>query len=230
MLLIAKSGNAKTGPIAVSYSPRTSCPPSCAFFRNGCYAEGIRTLTPWKRARSGMRAWIGFLAKVAKLPAGTMFRHNVAGDLPGKGEEVDPAMIAGLVGATRHLVSWTYSHKRSKLAKLAIRTANRRDGITINLSANSPADADTLASTYYGPVVTVLPGDTATKVSYTPRGRMIVTCPATYRDSVTCATCGNGRPLCMRKDRAYIVGFPAHGVSARRADAVAREFPAAMEV
>ena len=230
MLLIRRSGNAKTGPIAVSYSPRDTCPPSCAFFRNGCYAEGIRTIVPWKRARKGLRAWYAFLAKLLTLPAGSMFRHNVAGDLPGDGEEIDPGMLAGLETATRHLVSWTYSHKRSKLAKLAIRKANRGTGITINLSANSPADADDLSARYFGPVVTVLPKDWDRKVGYTPRGRMIVTCPATYSDAVTCATCGNGRPLCMRKDRAYVIGFPAHGTSARRADAIARELPDVMEV
>lgn len=230
MLFVRNSGNAKTGPIAVSYSPRGTCPPSCAFFRNGCYAEGIRTSVPWRRARSGLRAWFGFLAKLASLPPGTMFRHNVAGDLPGEGEHVDAGKLAQLVRATSHLIAWTYSHKRGKLAKLAIRRANRGPGLAINLSANSPRDADSLSGRYFGPVVTVLPADWGRKHGRTPRGRLIVTCPATYRDSVTCSNCGAGRPLCARKDRGYIIGFPAHGISARKADRIARDVPDGWEV
>jgi len=44
----------------------------------------------------------------------------------------------------------------------------------------------------------------------------IVTCPAELRSEVQCANCGNGRPLCARADRDYIVLFHAHGASAKR--------------
>lgn len=45
------------------------------------------------------------------------------------------------------------------------------------------------------------------------------TCPATYRDDVTCATCG----LCASTTRKVIVGFPAHGAAKRAAAAIASQ-------
>ena len=47
-------------------------------------------------------------------------------------------------------------------------------------------------------------------------GVQFVRCPAETSDAVTCASCGNGRPLCARGDRDYIVAFVAHGATAKR--------------
>jgi hypothetical protein len=66
--------------------------------------------------------------------------------------------------------------------------------------------------------VVVLPADVAGRQPIaTPAGRKVVVCPATYRDDVSCASCG----LCARQ-RSAIVGFPAHGAAKRKADAVAK--------
>ena len=63
-------------------------------------------------------------------------------------------------------------------------------------------------------------------------GVKVVNCPANYMRvdgrRVTCgggvlpsgertAACGNGRPLCARGDRDYVIAFPAHGASKRAA-------------
>jgi len=45
----------------------------------------------------------------------------------------------------------------------------------------------------------------------------LVRCPAEISDRITCATCGNGRPLCARgPDRRFVVVFEAHGQQAGR--------------
>ena len=49
-----------------------------------------------------------------------------------------------------------------------------------------------------------------------PHGKTIVRCPAEYRD-ISCAQCGNGDPLCARRDRNFIIGFTAHGPSKKKA-------------
>jgi hypothetical protein len=88
------------------------------------------------------------------------------------------------------------------------------------LSANDLRHADLWAGLGIGPVVTVLPADTARpglKLT-TPQGRRVTVCPATYRDDITCKSCG----LCAIATRETIVGFPAHGVKAKRADQIAR--------
>jgi hypothetical protein len=50
----------------------------------------------------------------------------------------------------------------------------------------------------------------------TDAGRKVTVCPATYMDDVSCATC----QLCQRQ-RDFIIGFPAHGTSKKKASAIA---------
>jgi hypothetical protein len=105
-------------------------------------------------------------------------------------------------------------------------------GFTVNLSADTPAHADRLAELGIAPVVTVLTrayarkavrhrfkrrrdewaetisewrDRTASLPRYTPAGRRIAICPATYSDA-TCKTCG----ACAHV-RDAVIGFPAHG-------------------
>jgi hypothetical protein len=110
--------------------------------------------------------------------------------------------------------------------------AAAKAGFTINLSADNPAHADRLADLGIAPVVTVLArayarravrhrfkrkrdewaetvsewrDRTALLPRYTPAGRRIAICPATYSDA-TCKTCG----ACARV-RDAVIAFPAHG-------------------
>ena len=110
--------------------------------------------------------------------------------------------------------------------------ASAKAGFTVNLSANNPAHADKLAELGIAPVVTVLARDyarrairhrfkrrrdewaetigewrerTASLPRYTPAGRRIAVCPATYTDA-TCKSCG----ACAGA-RDAVIGFPAHG-------------------
>jgi len=121
-------------------------------------------------------------------------------------------------------------------------------GFTVNLSADNPADADRLAELGIAPIVTVLArayarkavrhrfkrrrdewaetiGEwrdrTASLPRYTPAGRRIAVCPATYSDA-TCKTCG----ACARVRNA-VIGFPAHGAWRQvEAAMAARDVPA----
>jgi hypothetical protein len=121
-------------------------------------------------------------------------------------------------------------------------------GFTVNLSADNPAHADRLAEMGVAPVVTVLARTYARKAvrhrlkrrrdewaetigewrdrttllpRYTPAGRRIAICPATYTDA-TCKTCG----ACANV-RDAVIGFPAHGAW-RQVEAAtgARDVPA----
>jgi hypothetical protein len=215
-IFVKKSANAKTGPIPVTYSQRETCPPTCPHYRDDCYAEDYFTRMAWDKVpRTGVE-WGELCSKVSALPAGQLWRHNVAGDLPGVGEAVDVEALKLLVLANVGRRGFTYSHKKSSQAIEAIREANR-DGFTVNLSADDAGEADQLAELDAGPVVAIVPTDTPEK-STTPGGRAIVVCPAQTREDVSCADC----QLCSRRDRAVIVGFRAHGTRAKKADAKAR--------
>jgi hypothetical protein len=121
-------------------------------------------------------------------------------------------------------------------------------GFTVNLSADSPAHADRLAELGIAPVVTVLAraytrkavrhrfkrrrdewaetisewrDRTASLPRFTPAGRRIAICPATYSDT-TCKSCG----ACAHV-RDAVIGFPAHGAWRQvEAAMAARDVPA----
>jgi hypothetical protein len=190
----------------------------------------------WRKVTSGGNglSWEDFCLAIAGLPRQTLWRHNQAGDLPGLGECIDASALGQLTKANQGRKGFTYTHKHATTENLeAIRSANAQ-GFTVNLSANNLAHADTLADTQSGPVVVVLSADLArekvngewaetpevyrerTRGISTPTGRKVIICPATYRDNVTCASCG----LCQRQ-RSAIVGFPAHGAAKRHVSALA---------
>ncbi len=198
----------------VSMSERGTCPPSCSFYEAGCYADYGKLSIHWRGLSAGKigLAWSDFLDAVRGLPEGTLWRHNEAGDLPGPGQTLDRAKLFALVAANRDRRGFTYTHLHAKaghLEKRAIEKANR-DGFTINLSADSPEEADALAATWKAPITVVLPHDAPDRGNVTPAGRMIVVCPA-QTVGVTCQECR----LCAHPTRVGIVGFKAHGQFAR---------------
>jgi hypothetical protein len=214
--LTMKSSNAKTGPMPVSTSSADTCPGSCPFKKNGCYADSGPLALHWAKVTQGDRgmSWDAFCGAIAGLENGTIWRMNQAGDLPGQGESVDPVALGQIVKANQGRKGFTYTHKHSAQALHWVRHANAW-GFTVNLSANGLAHADALADTQAGPVVTILPIDAPTHTR-TPQGRLVVTCPATYKPGVSCFTC----KLCAVRDRSVIVGFPAHGTSKAKANKV----------
>ena len=210
--LTPKSANVKTGPIPVSTTERASCPSDCKM-KSECYAASGPLALHWAAVSNGARgtSWPEFTQAIAALPDGQLWRHNQAGDLPQANGTIDPALLGDLVAANIGKRGFTYSHHRDAASIQWIRHANAW-GFTVNLSANDLADADMLADADAGPVVVVLPSTTTVNTT-TPRGRPVVICPATQRDDVSCATC----QLCQRQ-RAAIVGFPAHGTRKRTID------------
>ena len=211
--LTLKSANVKTGPIPVSTTERASCPPDCAM-KSACYAASGPLALHWAAVSAGTRGtdWSTFVGTIAQLPAGQVWRHNQAGDLPvTPAGTIDAVKLGQLVHANTGRRGFTYSHHRDAASIDWIRHANAW-GFTVNLSANNLADADTLADHHAGPVVVVLPS-AQTANTRTPAGRPVVVCPATQRDDVTCASC----QLCQRQ-RDVIVGFPAHGTRRRVID------------
>lgn len=218
--LTVRSTNSKVGPIPVSTTSASTCPDNCGVKSKGCFAKaGFYTNLHWARVTDGRSGtdWAGFLTGVAKLPAGQLWRHNVAGDLPGENNEINAQALMELVAANHGKRGFTYTHKpMTPENRLAVTNANAL-GFTVNLSADTLAQADTLAETGLPTVVILaLPEGERHDVT-TPAGRKVATCPATYRDDVTCATCG----LCQVQGRKVIVGFPAHGSQKKAASAVA---------
>jgi hypothetical protein len=253
---IAVSQNAKTGPIPASIIERASCWQGCVLYENGCYAESGALAMHWERVSRGTAggSWSEFCAKVAALRPDRLWRYAQAGDLPGYGPQIDATLLEELVAPNVGKNAIAFTHK-PVLSNDLVADENRcliaaaiKAGFTINLSADNPAHADSLAELGIAPVVTVLApayarravrhrfkrrpdqwaetiGEwrdrTASLPRYTPSGRRIAVCPATYSNA-TCETCG----ACARV-RDAVIGFPAHGAW-RQVEAVtaSREVPA----
>jgi hypothetical protein len=225
--LTLKSSNVKTGPIPVSTSSAHQCP-TCPFKGNGCYAESGPLAIHFKAVTLGQRGmdWPAFIAAIASLPNGQLWRHNQAGDLAGLGDLIAPAFLRDLTKANVGKRGFTYTHKPvigdgvGASNREAVQKANE-GGFVVNLSANTLDHADQLADLAIAPVVVVVPS-TTTQNTTTPKGRKVVICPATQNLKgpeglgVSCATC----QLCARGNRSVIIGFPSHGTSKKKADAV----------
>lgn len=212
----------------VTTSPRVTCPLACPF-RKGCddplsglcYAEHgalggyVWTLldrTPAGGAfQNGNIRVYGFdelLYLIRSLPPGSMWRHNVAGDLPSNNKTtIDASALRAIVEANSGRRGFTFTHYDvlDNLANRQVIAEANSNGFTVNLSANSLGHADALADLRIAPVTVVVPAGAIENVR-TPKGRTVVICPINTHPGITCASCG----LCSRQ-RSTIVGFPASG-------------------
>ena len=218
--LTPKSRNTKTGPIPVSTTGAETCPRTCPLRGGGCYANGGPLALHWAKVSAGERKmpWAAFCDAVAAFPAGTLWRHNQAGDLPGQWDYIDANALFDLLAANRGRRGFTYTHKPPTPRNAEKIKAANAAGFVVNLSANNPAHADKLAALKVGPVVCVLPAATTTQ---TPGGLPIEICPAQTDTTgqVNCLTCQK----CQNKNRREIIGFVAHGSQKTAAQLVARK-------
>ena len=213
--LSLSSSNSKTGPIPVSTSSCETCPQSCPL-RATCYAKLGPLRFHWNAVSTGTRGidWDAFCKEIKKFPAGQLWRHNQAGDLPGRGELVDKTEMAKLILANKGKCGFTYTHKRKPSAIEEIRKANA-EGFTVNLSADGLTDADKLLAKYPDiPVVATIPSTTKKSILFTPGGKKVCVCPAAIRADKMCFNCG----LCQKKSRDFIIAFPSHGVRKYKLD------------
>ena len=215
-----QSKNKKVGKMPVTTSTATTCPTSCPFKANGCYAYGYPLKGHWDKVTEGERGddWSTFIDKIKALPPMQKWRHNQAGDLPGDMEELDGDKCVDLARANEGKRGFTYTHYDvlDNFQNAIIVNAMNHLGFTVNVSGNNLDHADELCDMDIAPVVVVLPSDQTTN-TVTPKGRKVVVCPATYKDDIACVDC----MLCEKRNRNVIVGFPAHGTSKKKASAIA---------
>lgn len=212
--LVRMSANKKLGGLPASVTSDDSCPKRCRLRRNGCYAEsgpsGINFRAVSQRRRGMDLA--EFCAQIRTLPKRGLWRHNQAGDLPGDGVNIDVVALEKIVHANRGRSGFTYTHYDPTIPTNAdaIRQANEQ-GFTVNLSAETLAEADQYAALGVAPVVVLLPAEQDASLK-TPEGRHVIVCPAAITNT-TCAICA----ICANADRRAIVGFPSHGTGKAKA-------------
>jgi hypothetical protein len=201
----------------VATTPRDYCPVTCPLVRR-CYPEAGKLKLHWDRVTRRVRGvpWGRFLKQVRGLPQKVPWRFGEAGDLPGDGRRIDRKALIDLARANGDRLGFAYTHYPATGQNIATIREAQRLGFTINLSANSPGEADQLASLRV-PVVTLLPSDT-TENTTTPEGRPVILC-AYDRAGITCDRC----LWCAKPDRKFIVGFPGRGPFRKHIDRVVAE-------
>ena len=222
--LTKKSANRKTGPIPVSTTSEDTCPRSCPFYGEGCYADQGPLRIHWRKVSAHDRGteFRSFLTQVRSLERSQIWRHNQAGDLPGKGNRINRRLLEQLCNASKGTRGFTYTHKpvqgdsdTAQRNRDAIKS-NNSIHFTINLSANGVEHADELVKLGIAPVTTVLSSNTDVRSFTSPGGNKVVVCPVIYDESITCSTC----KLCAHPTRKSIIGFPAHGAQKKQVDEV----------
>lgn len=223
--LTARSGNGKTGPIPVSTSSAETCPSAavCPFKGNGCYAESGPLAIHWRAVTDGRRGmpWAEFLATIAALPIGQVWRHNQAGDLYRPDTVTGRKWLAQLAEANRGRRGYTYSHHRRTPAVAQAFRAATATGFTVNASCHSEGEADAAMADGLRAVFVVSSDDTRTTWQ-TAGGNRAVVCPAQRFDAMTCERC----QLCQARPQHVAIVFRSHGTGRRRIDATLQEIGA----
>ena len=216
------SHNIKTGPMSVVRSTTETCPDSCPLLGNGCYDQSGNGNIHRTKVDAGKYKTLDFnefLKAIRDLSS--IYRHNEGGDL-WSGKTSEHICGDSLKRFAKENKAWrksaiVYTHKPAvgKRSHWAIRKANRQaikaseSTTAINVSVESLSEVDEALDSGLD-AVCVLPAATKKRRTTTPKGKLVVTCPA-YHSKVQCISCGKGSPLCSRKGRKYAIGFPAHG-------------------
>jgi hypothetical protein len=207
--------NEKTGPIPVSATEESTCPPTCGQFKE-CYGKLGHLAIHWNAINEGTRGmlWSDFCDAIKRLPHIQLWRHNQVGDLPGDGVTIDGDALRMLVRANKGKRGFTYTHYPLTKHNIDLIKWATEEGFTINYSIDSISQVDNVVK-LVTPAVVVLPSVTNVHSLYTLGGTKIVVCPATYRDDMNCMRCR----ICAdsRPERA-VVGFPAHGSRKKQID------------
>ena len=215
---IKKSGNKKTGFMPVTYNSRLSCPDSCIFKNNGCYADNYHTALNWDKVTSGERGgtFKELLNNIKALKPGTIWRACVAGDIPSNNKgEISRTYIKGITEANQGLKGYTYTHNRLDIGEniSLLKTANKQ-GFTVNISTETEAAADNAVLNSL-PAVIVVKSTETRRAWFTKNKNKILVCPA-QTNGANCIDC----QLCQHRPKNLIIAFKAHGNQAKKIDKI----------
>ena len=215
---VKKSGNKKTGFMPVTYNSRLSCPNSCIFKNNGCYADNYHTRLNWDKVTSGERGgtFKELLNNIKALKPGTIWRACVAGDIPSNNKgEISRTYIKGITEANQALKGYTYTHNRLDIGEniSLLKTANKQ-GFTVNISTESEDAADNAVLNSL-PAVIVVKSTETRRSWFTKNKNKILVCPA-QTSGANCIDCG----LCQSRPKNLIIAFLAHGNHAKKIDKI----------
>lgn len=221
--IVATSGNAKTGPMPVTYRPVQTCPRTCAFLpkseggNGGCYGTG-RIFGIASKYATAETSHADAVAKLNRAPRGAKYmRDRVVGDIvaPDGTADVDYLTSIAAAAAAVDLTPFGYTHGFDLLTPGDVQRVAAA-GYVLNASCETIEDVRRAVAK--GLPATIVAGpelEDGTEVRTHDGMRRVVTCPAQTREDVSCASCG----LCAKPRRAAVVRFLPHGTAVRQAEA-----------
>lgn len=194
-ILTTTSRNRKTGPVAVTHVSKATCPTTCPFYQNGCYADYGH-----QRYTYGHQRY-------------TTNRLN---------RQTDP-IEASRQDAARHYRAkssqpvWGYTHRWREIP------ARTFDGLAILASGETPEQAQQTYLQGYAPALVVErhPQD---ERAYEQNGLRMVPCPEQTRGR-TCNECRLCWDTERLRAQRIVVLFALHGTGSKRAAAAIKRTP-----
>lgn len=197
------TGDKKTGPVSAWYTSENTCPNTCPFKGNGCYAENFHCHMAWKKATNPLEDCYQKSEEVGLLD---LMRLNIAGDLaiPGT-SKINLALVDWLIrrfgGRTK---AWGYTHCRPDAFNKAVVQYANANGLALSFSVESLKKAQELQAEGV-PVVVATDKIKATDNTYH-------LCQG-GKNGVNCRKCR----ICLNSSREKIVVFNLHGTKAKAA-------------
>ena len=238
MILFPTSSNKKTGDIIQSYSSRATCPDSCIFKKNGCYADDYTTSRQWNRCDNpqdtryvsnseqlSISLKAAVFDKLRKNPdcKKVLFRHNVAGDIATEGtsfidknrvETIVKAIVEANKVVDNVLHGYTYTHCKIDDNAVGIIQDASSKRFLINASCETVGEVKHAKSFGINAVIaSVNPEETKKELKNI--GLHSIQCPAQVREDVDCNKC----QLCA-KNRKTVIIFAVHGKASKKASKV----------
>lgn len=188
-----------------TYRNRESCPTTCPFMRNGCYADGRIFAISVKHGKDDAE-FADLLALADTMKEAGAIRLNVSGDFLDDNEMPDWKYI----GACNELATLrpdvkfiAYTHAWRQLSPADFK-------FTVNASCETPEDlTEAILGGWQAVVV-----DDGSMIGTKVAGRNVLQCPQQYRDDVTCDNC---RACSADTPTRPVIAFLIHGATRRKA-------------
>lgn len=219
VLVIEHTRNNKLGNMSTTYVTQATCPDSCQFKGNGCYAEdgfvGIhnRRLNRTQHKQQFSHTNLALMeANGIRMLTGTRrLRAHVVGDCstPEAAQLVGAALVQHEQKFGQR--AWTYTHAWRRIA------IGEWLGARVLASCETPEDMHAAHTMGYAVALTI--GHTSSRKAFAFHGFTVVPCPAQFHQpngerQTTCERCN----LCSDTDRNMlqrrVVGFQPDGRSA----------------
>ncbi len=208
---VEKTSNRKVGDCSVTMAAQCSCPPSCPFLGNGCYAEhglqGIHTKRQNKKAVSAIDEARQEAVAINALSGKRPLRLHVVGDCATNLAAKTVSKAAQAYTAKHGKPVWTYTH--------AWRNVDRRSwgSVSALASCETTSQVHQALGRGYAAAMTVSQHPADGK-AHSKDGLKLIPCPEQTRNATcdTCRLCWDDAALLARK---AVITFEAHGTGAK---------------